>query len=368
MKKYFFSIFKSKFVRISSIYIFLFLALDFIIGNKLLNFLYDKNIIFNQEVYKKTVEENERKYRIRDKIFHHTFEKNISTPSYWGSFQYTTCTDENGFRILCNSSKKFKKNLILIGDSFTEGIGLDYDKTFAGMMTKKWKINIHNMSVASYSPLIYKKKVNHFLNNGLKTNHVIVFIDISDVVDENLYFLCEDTISICSNRDSVSSNLLQKKNERLPLYGMLKKFIKKQKRKIFPKNIIYEKDFHRSSWTYQIEDKNIKDGIQKSIKNMSELYSSLSKKNISLSIVVYPWPGQILYDVENSKQVKIWREFCENKCKNFINLFPIFFEKKKILDNKELLEKYYLNGDVHFNEQGHKLIFDTLDKLNKDYF
>ena len=40
---------------------------------------------------------------------------------------------------------------------------------------------------------------------------------------------------------------------------------------------------------------------------MDELYKFLNKRNIPLSIVVYPLPPQLAFDEENSLQVKIWR-------------------------------------------------------------
>ena len=97
---------------------------------------------------------------------------------------------------------------------------------------------------------------------------------------------------------------------------------------------------------------------------MTSLHSFLKTKNISLSVVVYPHPGQIIYDSKNSKQVKIWKKFCQNKCKNFINLFPAFFAEKPKLTSMEIIKKYYIKHDVHFNELGNKKIFDALKNLD----
>ena len=96
---------------------------------------------------------------------------------------------------------------------------------------------------------------------------------------------------------------------------------------------------------------------------MNELHNYLSNRNIPLSVAVYPIPGQILHDVENSKQVKIWREFCDDKCKKFINLFPIFFTEKSDLSNMGIIEKYYIKHDVHFNKHGNEKIFKELLSL-----
>ena len=63
-------------------------------------------------------------------------------------------------------------------------------------------------------------------------------------------------------------------------------------------------------------------------------------------------------------QVKIWRDFCIDRCKEFINFFPLFFDETKTLSKKKIVKKYYLKGDSHFNMVGNKKIFDKLKKIN----
>ena len=41
--------------------------------------------------------------------------------------------------------------------------------------------------------------------------------------------------------------------------------------------------------------------------------------------MVYPWPAQLIYDKVDSRQVQIWRDWCEGKCKRFVTVFPEFF-------------------------------------------
>ena len=357
---------KFSFIKLIIIYILIFASFDFFFGNIFLNLLYEKNYLINHEKQLKAVQENEKKFRIKNDYFHHTLKKNINTFAQWGPFKYSICTDEYGFRDICDNRIKHKDNIILIGDSFTEGIGLEYEKTFAGMMTKNWKINVKNLAVVSYSPIIYKNKIKFYLEKGIKTSHVIVFLDISDIDDENNYFHCGENNSVCAKSDNLEYKELkvEKQNENFPLYKEIKKIFKKTKRKFFPKKHIYEKDFKRSSWTYIENDKIIEEGINKSLSNMNELYEYLKKKKISLSIAVYPWPGQILHDKKNSKQVKIWRKFCDEKCTNFINLFPLFYEEIPNRDRMEIIDQYYLKNDVHFNESGHSKIFNKLNSFN----
>ncbi len=360
-----------KVIAVIFINLFILFTFDFFFGQKTLNFFYEREIIKSPEsIRMKAIElqKKEKSYRIKHDYFHHTLKPSIKVDSKWGNLIYKTCTDEFGFRTSCEGSKiKDNKNVIIIGDSTIEGLGLNYDKIFPGMLNKSQKKNIINMGVTSYSPIIYFKKIQYYIDNGLNIDEVFVFIDVSDIDDENIYYECGEKNSVCAKSVEKLSNINKLDNVEkkiFPLYDQVKLKIKQIKRKIKPKVYIYRKDYHRSYWTYSEDNTQINNGIKNATANMSKLHKYLSKKNIPISVGVYPIPGQILYDVETSKQVEIWKKFCIEKCKNFINLFPIFFEEKSELSDMDIIKKYYLKHDVHFNELGHEKIFKELIRLN----
>ena len=376
MSRYFFNQkTKERFIAIL-IGVFIFFCIDFFFGKKILDFLYINNIIVSPEriiAKEREFQEKEKTYRIKNEYFHHSLASNVKAQSTWpNSKPYLTCTDKFGFRISCienNNEKKNNKNIVFIGDSVTEGLGLDYEKSFTSMFNNYSENNIINMGVSSYSPIIYLKKIQYFVLKGLDIDHVVVFIDISDIDDEaNYYYECEDSKNVCGYSWQNQSNInpIKKKEENFlfPFYEKIKIETKNLKRKIKPKIYIYRENYQRSMWTYVEGTDEIKKGINNSIKHMTSLHSFLKAKNISLSVVVYPHPGQIIYDSKNSKQVKIWKKFCKNKCKNFINLFPAFFVEKPKLTSMEIIKKYYIKHDVHFNELGNKKIFDALKNLD----
>jgi lysophospholipase L1-like esterase len=354
----------------------IFFCIDFFFGKKILDFLYTNNIILSPEKIisqAREIKEKEKSYRIKNEHFHHTLASNIRVQSRWGNSKpYLTCTDKFGFRISCiekNNERKNNKNIVFIGDSFTEGIGLDYEKNFTSMFNNYSENNIINMGVTSYSPIIYLKKIQYFVQKGLDIDHVIVFIDISDIDDEaNYYYECEDQNNVCMHSWHKQSNInsIKKKEENFlfPLYEKIRIETKNLKRKIKPKIYIYRKNYKRSMWTHVESTDEIKKGINNSIKHMISLHNFLKTKDISLSVAVYPQPGQIIYDSKNSKQVKIWKNFCENKCKHFINLFPPFFDEKPKLTSMQIIKKYYIKNDIHFNELGNKKIFNVLKNLD----
>ena len=76
----------------------------------------------------------------------------------------------------------------MIGDSFTEGVGIEFKNTFAGILQQRLAqndIEVLNAAVSSYSPIIYFRKTQYLLETaGLEFEHLIVFIDLSDMEDE----------------------------------------------------------------------------------------------------------------------------------------------------------------------------------------
>ena len=98
---------------------------------------------------------------------------------------------------------------------------------------------------------------------------------------------------------------------------------------------------------------------------LTKLHDLLSSQNIKLSLVVYPWPDQVFIKKNGESYVKTFKNFCKNKCSNFINLIPIFEKKIKNLDDYFY---YYIGGDVHFNENGNSLISEYLSENYKNIF
>src|SRR5664280_3618165 len=89
------------------------------------------------------------------------------------------------------------------------------------------------------------------------------------------------------------------------------------------------------------------------------LWQELQKRNIPLSVVVYPWPAQVVHDTIDSKQVLMWRDWCTGKCESFISLFPAFLAVKNQCPQGQP-GCWYLNqfvfGDEHYNAAGNAVV------------
>ena len=350
----------------------------------------------------------EPKYRITK--YDHDLRKNLKMFER-GNVLYT---NNYGFKNKDGSKLKDKNiDIAFIGDSFTEGIAIKYEDTFVGIFENETEKKVINLGVSSYSPSIYYEKIKFYLDKGFNFKEVIVFIDISDVQDEAAYYIEDEHGYIHTRKVGAVSPLKRNLHILLTDFPLIytaivktKKFLTKDLKNLFVKknqtNLennqifkrvslsqkvlnnferynelliydyykvgLYDFKYSRSFWTYLKDDVpyeplKIDGGINKSLIKLNELYTLLNSKNIKLSIGVYPWPGQILFDQRNSKQVQIWRDFCKDKCLNFFNMFDFFFDEiESSKDKKLVIKKYYIDGDVHFNEAGNKVVAEEILK------
>jgi hypothetical protein len=121
----------------------------------------------------------------------------------------------------------------------------------------------------------------------------------------------------------------------------------------------------RSGWTLPgfepaaaYDPLGIEGGIKRSLANMQALADLLRSHGISLTIVVYPWPLQLLKGDLHSRQVEIWRDFCAGNCKRFIDLFPVLFAQKNA--RADWYEQLFIPGDIHYSPVGNRIIFRAL--------
>lgn len=322
-------------------------------------------------------------------IFDHGFEKNTHFeklrrhgPAY-EMFTNSLGFKDRSIRNIPISSNN--RRILFIGDSFTEGVGFAYDDTFVGLIDKelsKKNIEVFNAGVISYCPSIYWRKIKYLIEDvGLKFDEVVVFLDISDIMDEALYYCVDDDGNIARKfmgnatilgLDSYESKLSTKifknakmllRNNSIIIHSVLSNLANLY---FSAKNIIYKKPddiklmdhTQKGHWTYDKADYKAfgEKGLKKCDFYMDKLYQMLKQNNISLTVAVYPWPNQIIYDKEDSIQVKYWKNWCAQRQVRFINYFPYLMTGKNDKEKWGVINKYYLKNDVHFNKEGNKFI------------
>ncbi len=367
------------------------LTLYFLIINFLIVFFF----LILDFTYTKFIHTKPKTIGIPHKVFHHHLLSNENITQGGGIHPSNKIyTNSLGFRDFANREidLKNKNRIVFIGDSFTEGVLVEFKFTVAGLAYDYFAnkgIEVLNAGVSSYGPSIYYNKIKFFIEKGLEFSHLVVFIDISDIEDEAVHYVAEEEtlyVKSASNVTYTEELVLLKKSK-----DKIKKFLKDNfiisyklikfidDRFIDPIDgydfitftnpnefieYIVSKKYKRDKWTID-EDirKEYNLGIQKSIQYMTLLKDLLDKNNIKLTIVVYPWFTQIYHQDLNSIQVKIWKEFSEKNNNQFINLFPAFInEENKNLNIYEKILLDFIPYDVHWNQNGSKKIFENFIK------
>ena len=388
------------------IFFLILITIDFILSQ----------LFFLDILYKKKITEfkNDITYRIPNEKYLYTFKKNSSfeaTYNYeFANIDYLINTNNLGLRdSSVRDLEKEKVYSIVIGDSFVEGTGLDYEDTLVGLLNKKLNyknfknFEFLNAGVASYSPYIYKEKIKSLINsnNWLNVNSVVILYDKSDVGDNLKYInkpksfptikrkyknykkekllrdfknfnfgsiLTEQTMIGIFYRDVLGASiekLIQNIKFRKILadkYNLNFLEISKEKMNTMYATHQYEwlqKYFYNPLW-----EQEGKKSIDFAFESFIELKSFLNERNIELYIVIYPWPFDLLDDGIRKKYLNyLNKKFLENDFNNLI-VYDEFLKE----DVSQSIFKYYLPKDVHFNRQGNlilsKKIFNTLSKNN----
>jgi hypothetical protein len=96
-----------------------------------------------------------------------------------------------------------------------------------------------------------------------------------------------------------------------------------------------------------------REGLETAREDMDRLRGVLRGHGIPLTVAVYPWPDQVLHRDRESRQASFWRHWAADNGAGFIDYFPRFIDGTPA---REVLDRYFIPGDVHWNEAGHRLI------------
>ena len=385
-------------LRSGLIFLFIFFVIDLSLTQLyLFNFYYKK-------LEKQYISDLEN--RVPNKNYKYTFKKRSSFKSNYIGHEYIVKTNNLGFRDY--EVRDLNKNsyyTIVIGDSFVEGVALEYKDTLVAQLNKKiQKNNINNYEflnagVSSYSPYIYQRKVISIIkeNPWLKTDRVILLLDKSDVPDELNYFdpkqrpeyfpvekedynfkYNEDFFTDLKRGDlwrflskqTTSGSFLkivgdiidvERRNlrDRYKLSRKLgKSFFKISSKQVKAFRSINTRKhianyFHGNLW----ETKG-KKSIDFSIENINKLKNYLNKKKIKLLVVLFPWPFEIVNEIPRENYTNyIIQELMKNEI-NYVSTYK-YFLKGDIYSN---ISDNYIYNDMHFNRQGNKILSDVIWK------
>lgn len=305
---------------------------------------------------------------------HHGLEPRIDRETNWGPIKYRLRTDSLGFKsreVRETPLTNHAYRIVFLGDSFTEGVGVPAEQTYAGVVETELAgpgrgIDVFNAGVQSYSPKLYFLKTVHCWENlGFRFNEAWVFIDVSDTADELIY------------SDFTPRGFARE----LPLLKEFKFERFQAEPKFFERSICYRTWMrlvcHRDPWRREVYrdtkggssfdyygqcDEWVLDdriyeawgrrGLQSASHYMQQLAGFLRERGVRLGIAVYPRTNEVQARNRNSRQENFWRDFAQQQDLPFLDLYPSFISDSP---NATLAEQFIKN-DVHWNARGHETV------------
>ena len=330
----------------------------------------------------------------RDPVRAFAFQPSCSCIRPWLGNSYEFNTNSLGFRderVRDVAATSARPRVLILGDSAPEGM-TGWQDSFIGRVAARFpQYEFLNSSVEGYSPSNYLNTARKVIDDGIEFDEAIVFIDLSDAQDEAAFFHDVDSSgAVATTKQKLTkgnwySSLRRSINDHLLLTNDVFEF--------FERNLVRlgwyhldlghggnEFDLERSAWTYRkVSDSDpyetgyaplgLEGGIAREKAKMDLLWQELAQRNIPISVVVYPWPAQLAHDSADSRQVRIWREWCEGKCRRFITLFPAFFAVKEQCPRIQpgcWYLSHFIFGDTHYNSAGDAIVAGVIaDRLTE---
>ena len=260
--------------------------------------------------------------------------------------------------------------VLLLGDSFTYGVGLEWPDTFAAQLAARYHGPVINAGVNSHSPTPHLWRLRRWLQQGsLARDTVIVMaVDISDVFDEATRWRDGPTTPIdrsTAGQQKASDSALQ---TGLPWFRPSTFILTHQiyfGLEALVKGVIDNlqvRNNNKSAFTYQHWDQintnfaplGVKGGLKR-LGDKIEQAARLSQANgHRFYLLIYPWPAQLAYANRFSWEQAIGRSCHKPDCSGVINTFPAF--RQEVSSDRRWQDHLYIRGDMHFQASGNAII------------
>jgi hypothetical protein len=296
--------------------------------------------------------------------WHHDLAPDMKSTRVWGNILYPWQTDRYGFRTGECAPTEVEKDwpaLFVVGDSFVEALGSSYEKSFVGLMAcdaAKQKKAVWNLGVASYSPVIYHRKIRAAAERlGLKPREIFLFLDLSDIDDDaNVYRVADDGTVKFARGDKptgwsfdVGQFLISNFTTARLLHDLY-----------LTSSFRYEKSVGRDRARWSVDpvlmERWGRRGLETASVNLDKVVEICREWQCRVTLVVYPWPDNIVERDRDSIQVSYWRAWAATRDVRFIDGFAPFFREPA----DTALRTYYIAGDVHFTESGNRLLYEAV--------
>jgi len=300
-------------------------------------------------------------------VYHHGFVPNSSGVDHFGPTRTDYFINSAGFRdgrIRSVDLASPQPRVLLLGDSFAEGVGVPWGQTVAGRLAENLApkgIEVLNGAVASYCPSLTLARLNGlYEKENLRLDLAVVFLDISDVEDELNYetrpeggFSSRENSRFADPRfwtwDKKLCDWLEGGVEKnFTLLGAFSRNLRQAWRQAGSPGGTPE--LKRATWPEYHGPGNrvVSEGLGKAQSSMDGVLALLRMHRTELLVVIYPWLEQVDSRRDPSRVEVFWEEWAQRHQVPLLNLFPEFVPMGKFYE-----KKFCLAGDGHWNAAGH---------------
>lgn len=229
----------------------------------------------------------------------------------------------------------FDESIIVLGDSFPAGYGIDTEKTFFKIVENNLGKNLINLSAQGTDPRDYWNRFNHFVKNE---NYA-----------EIVYFFLPQNDFISRKKDKLENNKRAKKRNSLStvIKQILSKYTYSYNALASIKFLYFNEDKSYQNFSYNFQNKEIIDYTYSYVEKIMKI------ENKRKTLIIIPARKDFQYNGNDKSYKKLyWYEQLKKMSKlynfMFIDLYDIFLVDEQY--------KYYHECDGHWNEFGNKIV------------
>jgi len=309
-----------------------------------------------------------------DPVFHHGLRPHTFGTDVFGDTRTDYYVNSAGFRDGSMRNVDLaspQKKILILGDSYAEGIGVPWEKTMAGVLQRQFApqgVEVLNAAVASYCPSLMLAKLRQlYTRDRLRADVIVVFIDISDVEDELTYQALDPEgfrlrpsspfqDSAYQTRDYAAIEWMKKNIEKnFTLMGAASRNLRLLWRHWGSPGGTPE--LTRGRWPeYRGPGEPlIRQGLEKAAQAMDGIVGLAQAHGARALVVIYPWQEQVESGKRPSPMEVFWEGWAEKRRIKLVNFFPWMVGMGKSFETTLCIP-----GDGHWNEAGHAAVAERL--------
>lgn len=329
---------------------------------------------------------------VPDQVVHHRMVPSIRSKLQRAEFQTLISTNRFGMRgrDLAQQKAPGTYRILMLGDSFTMGKGVEDNETFSVLLEHRLnkrgrRVEVLNGGVVSYSPALSYLALRENLAK-LDPDLVVLNFDMSDLVQEEAYrriAVYNDDGDIL--RVSASSGEWSKASERIWLGGIIKNWVDSHlyfgrlaifylekltsdRLELTIRNVVKLANLELLAHTLKTDTMDRSDQWKNIFDSIVRIKSFCDDRGIRFFMTIYPWghqindkewvPGRYYFlpkeAVISDKSLRVIDVLSKENGIDLLNLFPAFRAR-------QAEGPLYYNYDMHWRPKGHEIMAEELE-------